>query len=283
MTPHQTDFAHGDVRKNIIDLTLPLLAAQILNLLYNVVDRIYIARIPEVGTSALTGLGICFPVIAIITAFGNLFSMGGTPLCAMRQGEGRDDEAEQIIGNVFTMLLFTSAFLMAAIYLCKKPLLYRFGASDVTFPYANDYLSIYLLGTFFAVVGLGMNSFINCQGFGRIGMMTVTIGSLANIILDPIFIFALGFGVKGAAIATVISQGISALWVMKFLTSSKAVLRLKVSAMRVRLKRIASIVSLGFSSFVMSVTGSAVQVIANSSLQFYGGDLYVCAMTVLNT
>ena len=283
MSPHRTDFAHGDIRKNMIDLALPLLAAQILNLLYNVVDRIYIARIPEVGTDALTGLGICFPIIAIITAFGNLFSMGGTPLCAMRQGEGREEEAENIIGNVFVMLLITSAVLMATIYPFRQPILYVFGASDVTFPYANDYLSIYLLGTFFAVVGLGMNNFINCQGFGRTGMITIAIGAVANIILDPIFIFLFDMGVKGAAIATIISQGISALWVMKFMTGPKAVLKLRIRAMKVKLRRITSIVSLGLSSFVMSVTGSAVQVVANSSLQFYGGDLYVCAITVINT
>jgi Na+-driven multidrug efflux pump len=196
--------------------------AQLINLLYNMVDRMYIGRIPQTGTLALTSLGLCFPIIMIVSAFANLFGSGGAPLCSIEQGKGKRDEAEKIMGNSFTMLLVCGAILTVFGIVFSKPLLYLFGASDATFPFAQQYVVIYLAGSVFVMIGLGMNSFINCQGFGQTGMMTVLLGAVANIILDPIFIFVFHMGVQGAALATIISQGLSALWVLRFLPGKKA-------------------------------------------------------------
>nr|WP_274953291.1 MATE family efflux transporter [Angelakisella massiliensis] len=284
MEPKQkNDFSQGSVVGNIIRLAVPMTLAQLVNVLYNVVDRMYIGRIPENATLALTGLGLCLPIITMVIAFANLYGMGGAPLCSIARGRGEAEEAESIMGNSFTLMMLTGVALMVFCYLFKKPMLYLFGASDVTYPYANDYLTIYLLGTLFVMTGLGMNSFVNSQGFGRVGMLTVVLGAVANIILDPIFIFVLDMGVRGAAIATVISQMLSTIWILTFLTGSRAILRLRLSAMRLKLDRVRRIVTLGTAGFMMSVTNSLVQILCNATLQSTGGDLYVGVMTILNS
>lgn len=283
MKMHQTDFSKGSVYRNIMEVAAPMTVAQLLNLLYNIVDRMYIGRIPEVGTLALTGVGLCFPIITLVTAFTYLFGNGGGPLCAMERGCGNDDEAEKLMGNTFSMLLLTGAVLMVLGLIFYKPVLYLFGASDVTFPYAGEYIRIYLFGTLFVMISLGMNPFINSQGFGNIGMITVLIGAVLNILLDPLFIFVFQMGVQGAAVATVLSQFCSAVWVLRFLTGPKASLHLKRSAMRIRWKRVKDIMALGVSGFIMAFTNSLVQVVCNATLQVYGGDMYVGVMTVLNS
>lgn len=283
MKVHQTDFSHGSVYKNIMEVALPMTFAQLLNLLYNIVDRMYIGRIPGEGTVALTGVGVCFPIITLITAFTYLFGNGGGPLCAMERGRGNEEEAERLMGNTFSMLVLTGIILMAVGYLFHRPILYAFGASDTTFPYAGAYIKVYLLGTLFVMISLGLNPFINSQGFGNIGMFTVLIGAVMNIVLDPLFIFVFHMGVKGAALATILSQGCSALWVLRFLTGPKAVLHLKGYSLRIQWKRVLRIMSLGVSGFIMAFTNSLVQVVCNATLQVYGGDLYVGIMTVLNS
>ena len=214
------DFSKGSVSGNILSLALPMTLAQLINVLYNVVDRIYIGHIPGESTVPLTGLGLALPIITIITAFANLFGMGGAPLCSIARGQRENKKAEQIMGNSFSMLLISGILLMILCLLFKKPLLYLFGASSATFPYADSYLTIYLLGAVFVMISLGMNSFINSQGFGKIGMMTVLLGAVANIILDPLFIFVFQMGVRGAAAATLISQMLSAVWVQMCIRDS---------------------------------------------------------------
>ena len=279
----QSDFSKGSVSANILSLALPLTVAQLINVLYNVVDRIYIGHIPGASSAALTGVGVTFPILSIVIAFANLFGTGGAPLFSIARGRGDDAHAADIMGNTFTMLLGTGLVLTALVLAFKKPLLYLFGASDATFPYADGYLTIYLCGTVFVMLGLGMNNFINAQGFGSMGMITVLLGAVVNIILDPVFIFALGMGVQGAALATVISQFLSALWAVAFLCGKKALLRLRPSSMRVRWKLVGEICALGLSGFIMSATNSAVQVVCNATLQAYGGDLYVGVMTIINS
>lgn len=278
----KVDFSKGSVYKNIIYMALPMMTAQIVQLLYNIVDRMYIGHLEGVGKDAITGLGLCFPVIMIVTAFCNLFSSGGSPLCAIEQGKGNTEEAERILGNTFTMLLITGVVLTALGLIFERPLLYLFGASDVTYPYATGYLQIYLLGTVFVTMGTGMNSFISCQGFGRTGMLTVVLGALVNIALDPLFIFALDLGVQGAALATILSQLLSAAWVLKFLTGRKAVLRIRKSYLSPALRRIRRIIALGLTGFIMSFTTAATQIVCSATLYRWGGDLYVGVMTVLN-
>lgn len=276
------DFTQGSVPGNILRLALPLTLAQLVNLLYSIVDRIYLGRIPEVGRTALTGVGVCLPVISIVLAFANLCSSGGAPLCSIHRGKGEEEEARQIMGNAFTLLLLFGAAMTAVGLVFHEPLLYLFGASDITFPYARDYLVIYLTGTMFVMISLGMNPFINAQGFARTGMFTVILGAVLNLVLDPVLIFGLHMGVRGAAVATVISQGCSAAWVLLFLTGSRTVLRLTFASMRLAAERVGKILSLGLSGFFMAVTNSLVQILCNASLQFYGGDLYVSVMTVIN-
>ena len=276
------DFTQGSVPGNILRIALPLTLAQLVNLLYSIVDRIYLGRIPEVGRTALTGVGVCLPVISIVLAFANLCSSGGAPLCSIHRGKGEEEEARQIMGNAFTLLLLFGAALTAVGLVFHEPLLYLFGASDITFPYARDYLVIYLTGTMFVMISLGMNPFINAQGFARTGMFTVILGAVLNLVLDPVLIFGLHMGVRGAAVATVISQGCSAAWVLLFLTGSRTVLRLTFASMRLAAGRVGKILSLGLSGFFMAVTNSLVQILCNASLQFYGGDLYVSVMTVIN-
>ena len=279
----KNDFSKGSVVGNILKLALPMTLAQLINVMYNIVDRIYIGMIPENATLALTGLGLCLPIISIVTAFANLFGMGGAPLCSIERGKGNLEEAEKIMGNSFAMMVVTGIILTALGLAFKRPMLYLFGASDATIPYAESYITIYLMGNLFVMVGLGMNSFINSQGFGTIGMMTVLLGAIANIILDPIFIFIFHMGVQGAALATIISQFLSAAWIVAFLTGKKTILRLKISAFRVEAKRALRIVGLGLSGFTMSLTNSSVQIMYNAMLQKVGGDLYVGIMTVINS
>ncbi len=279
----ENDFSKGSIVGNIMSLAVPMTLAQLINVLYNIVDRIYIGRIPEHATLSLTGLGLCLPIISMVIAFANLFGMGGAPLCSIERGRGRNDEAEMIMGNSFCLLVMFGVVLTILGLLFKRPMLYLFGASDQTFPYADSYVSIYLLGSVFVMIGLGMNSFINSQGFGRIGMMTVLLGAVANMILDPIFIFVLDMGVQGAALATVISQGLSAVWILRFLTGERTLLKLKRSSLQLQKERVKSIVALGLSGFTMSITNSLVQIMYNATLQIYGGDLYVGVMTVINS
>jgi len=279
----KNDFTKGSIIRNILSLAFPMILAQIINVLYNIVDRIYIGGLPENATLAMTGLGLTLPIITIVIAFANLFGIGGAPLCAIARGRGDDEEAEHIMGNSFVLLLISAVLLTIAGLIFKQPLLYLFGASDATFPYANDYITIYLFGNIFVLIGLGMNSFINTQGFGKIGMLTVLLGAVSNIILDPIFIFGFHMGVKGAALATVISQFLSALYIFKFLTGKKTILKLNVNSCRLKKTRVLKITMLGLAGFVMAITNSAVQIICNASLQVYGGDLYVGVMTVINS
>lgn len=279
----QSDFTIGSVRSAILRLAIPMTLAQLVSLLYNIIDRMYIGHLPENSTLALTGLGLTFPILTVITAFSNLFGMGGAPLFSIARGKKQSHRAEEIMGNTFTMLVLTGAVLTVLGLFVKRPVLYLFGASDATIGYADDYLSIYLCGSIFVMISLGMNGFINAQGFAKKGMLTVLIGAVLNIILDPIFIFVMDWGVRGAAAATVISQMVSAVWVMKFLTGKQAILHLKRRYLKVRLKMLKEIVALGMSGFIMSVTNSIVQVVCNATLQIYGGDLYIGIMTVVNS
>jgi len=277
------DFSVGSVRENILRLAIPMTLAQLINVLYNIVDRVYIGHIPEASIQALTGVGVTLPVITIIIAFANLFGAGGAPLFSMARGASEPERAGKIMGNVFSMLMLTGVALMVLAYLIKTPLLYLFGASDDTFQYANEYLSIYLLGTLFSMVSLGLNGFINAQGFGVIGMLTVSIGAVLNLLLDPLFIFVFHLGVRGAAIATVISQCVSAAWVLSFLTGRRALIRLEKENMPIQWPLVLDIMKLGLSGFVMSVTNGLVQIACNATLQQWGSDLYVSIMTVLNS
>ena len=278
-----SDFSKGSVAGNILRLALPMTVAQLINVLYSVVDRMYIGRLPDAAGNALTGLGLTFPILSMVTAFANLFGMGGSPLFSMERGRGNTDKAKEILGNTFALLVGTGVVLTVVLLLIKKPLLYAFGASDTTYPYADGYLTIYLCGSIFVMISLGLNPFINAQGFGRKGMMTVLIGAVTNIVLDPLFIFVFDMGVRGAALATIISQFFSALWAFSFLRGKKAILRLEWPYVKLRLKLVWQIVSLGFSSFVMAITNSIVQVACNSTLQSFGGDLYVGVMTIINS
>lgn len=277
------DFSKGSVIKNILKLALPMTLAQLINVLYNIVDRIYIGMIPEHATLSLTGLGLCLPIISIVIAFANLFGMGGAPLCSIERGRGNTSEAESIMGNAFVMMVAVGILLTVTGLVFRRPMLYLFGASDATIGYADAYITIYLMGNIFVMTGLGMNSFINSQGFGTVGMMTVLLGAVSNIILDPIFIFVFHMGVRGAALATILSQFLSAAWIIAFLTGKKTILRLRPSAMKLEGARVLRIVGLGMSGFTMAITNSSVQIMYNVMLQKFGGDLYVGIMTVINS
>lgn len=279
----KNDFSKGSIVKSILNMALPMILAQLINVLYNMVDRIFISRMPGEAFLALTGVGVCLPIISIVMAFANLFGMGGGPLCSIERGRGNYDEAEKIMGNSFVLLLLSGIILTVLGLLLKKPILYLFGASDLTFPFADQYVTIYLLGNVFVLISLGMNYFIGAQGFGKIGMLTVVLGAVTNIILDPIMIFLFKLGVQGAALATIISQGLSALWVLQFLTGKKAVLTLRWRNFLPEAKRVRRILGLGISGFVMQFTNSLVAMIFNTTLQQFGGDLYVGVMTIANT
>lgn len=277
------DFSQGSVRKTIVRMAVPITTAQLINILYNIVDRMYIGHMEGAGALALTGLGLCLPVISIVMAFARLSGMGGGPLCSIARGRGDYEEAEKIMGNSFTLLMIFAVVLTLLGEIFLQDMLYAFGASESTIGYAMDYGRIYMAGNVFVLISLGMNNFINAQGFARTGMITTLVGAVTNIVLDPVFIFALDMGVQGAALATVISQGLSALWVMVFLTGKKAQLRLKLSCLKLELGLVKKILALGFSGFIMALTNSVVQVVSNSVLAFYGGDLYVGVMTVLSS
>lgn len=283
MASGQVDFGGSNVRRNVLAVAAPMLVAQIVNLLYNIIDRIYIGKIPGEGTLALAGLGLCFPVITMVTAFANLFGLGGAPLCSIARGQKDEKEARKVMNNAFFMLIVTGIILTAIGIIFHKPILYLFGASDVIYPYAADYMIVYMLGTVFVMTSLGMNPYINSQGFAKIGMKTVTLGAISNIILDPIFIFGLHMGVTGAAAATIISQMFSAVWVIKFLTGKKAELTLDLKGFTPDFECVGKIAKLGTSTFVMSFTNGLVQIVCNATLQIYGGDLYISAMTVINS
>lgn len=283
MASGQVDFSSGDVRRNVLAVAAPMLVAQIVNLLYNIIDRIYIGKIPGEGTIALAGLGLCFPVITMVTAFANLFGLGGAPLCSIARGQKDEERARKVMNNAFVMLVLTGIVLTVFGIVFHKPILYLFGASDGTYPYAASYMVVYLLGTVFVMISLGMNPYINSQGFAKAGMKTVALGAVSNLILDPIFIFVLDLGVTGAAIATIISQMFSAIWVVKFLTGKKAELTLGFKGFKLDLNCILEISKLGSSTFVMSFTNGLVQIVCNSMLNIHGGDIYISAMTVINS
>lgn len=282
-TATRNDFSQGKMWKNILNQAIPLTIAQAVQVLYNVVDRIYLGHLPGTSGLALTGVGLIFPIVALITACGNLFSTGGMPLCAISRGAGEQERAERIMNNTFSMLVVTGLLLTAAGYAFRRPVLYLFGASDETYPFADAYLTVYLAGTVASMIATGMNGFINAQGFPRMGMLTIILGAVLNVILDPIFIFVLDLGVRGAAIATVISQCVSCLWVLRFLTGKQAILRLNIRQMLPQGKLLREIVALGVPGFIMSGTNCLVQVACNATLKIYGGDLYIGVMTVLNS
>lgn len=283
MAAQKNDFSQGSVSAAILRMAIPMSLAQLINILYNIVDRVYLGHLEGVGRLAITGVGLCLPIISILNAFANLCGVGGAPLCSIFRGKGETEEAEGVMGNAFALLLMFGTALTVLCMLFKRPILYLFGASDATFPYADEYLTIYLCGTIFVMIGLGMNPFINAQGFGNMGMVTVALGAVINIVLDPVFIFLLGMGVRGAALATVLSQGCSAVWVLRFLTGRRAILHLRPAGMKLRWGHVRQIVALGSSGFVMSMTNSLVQILCNATLQQVGGDLYVGIMTVINS
>lgn len=261
-----------------------MLVAQILNLMYNIVDRIYIGRIPGEGLLALGGVGLCFPFITLITAFTNLYGAGGAPLCSIERGRGHQEEAQQIMNTSFWLLVITGVLLTVLGSTFCRPVLTLFGASDTSLPYAMSYMRIYLLGTIFSMVALGMNPFINSQGFANVGMTTIFLGAVTNIVLDPLFIFVFRLGVQGAAWATVCSQILSAVFVMRFLTGSRAELRLLLRKRpALQRKHVWDIIGLGSASFVMQCTNSLVQIACNRMLGAFGGDIYISTMTIINS
>ena len=271
------------VGKLMASMTLPAILAQIINILYSIIDRIYIGHMEGVGANALTGVGVTFCITVFISAFSAFISNGAAPLAAIWLGKGDREHAEKILGNSVSFLLICTAALMAFFYAFQRPLLYMFGASDATIGYAVDYLSIYLVGTLFVELALGLNAFIICQSQPRIAMFSVLIGAIANIILDPIFIFGLHMGVKGAAVATVISQGLSAAWVMSFLLGKKSSLKIRRSCMRLEGRILGSVFSLGISPFIMNATESFISIVLNHGLQAYGGDLHVGSLTIMQS
>ena len=271
------------VGRLLFSLALPAITAQVVNVLYNMVDRMYIGHIPVVGATALTGLGVTLPVILLVSAFATLASMGGAPRASIMMGKGRKEDAERILGNCTMALVVMGVLLTAAILLFGRQALLIFGADQETIGYAWDYLAIYALGTIAVQVALGLNAFITAQGFSRTSMLTVLIGAVLNIILDPVFIFALNMGVRGAALATILSQAVSAVWVVRFLTGKKTHLRIRASYLRISAKVYLPCVALGLSPFIMQFTESVLYVCFNSSLLRYGGNLAVGAMTILSS
>lgn len=277
------DFSKGRISINILHQAVPLMVAQLVQLLYNVIDRIYIGHLPQIGSAALTGIGLVFPVTTMITAFISLYSSGGTPLFSIARGMKEDDKAENILGQVVTLLTLSSVILMIICYLFRKPILYAFGASDSSYIYADMYLQIYLVGTLFSMLTTGLNGFISAQGYPGTGMCTVLIGAILNLLLDPLFIYGFNWGVRGAAVATVISQLISFLWIVRFFAGKKNEYRIRKKYLILKAGLVKNIVSLGLSGFVMQGTNCIVQVVCNKMLQMYGGDLYIGVMTVLNS
>lgn len=271
------------VGKLLLKLALPTVTAQIINMLYNIVDRIYIGHIPEIGEAALTGVGVCMPLIMIVTAFSAFAAYGGAPRASIYMGQGNHDSAEKTLGNCFAVQFIISVLLTAALLLWNRDFLMAFGASDKTIGYGVEYMNIYAIGTIFVQMTLGMNAFITAQGFAKTGMFSVLIGAVANIVLDPIFIFGFNMGVAGAAWATIISQAMSCAWVLLFLCGRKTHLRLRVKYMRLSRKIVLPSLALGLSSFIMQASESIISICFNSSLQSYGGDIAVGAMTILTS
>ena len=271
------------VGRLLLKLATPAIAAQIVNLLYNMVDRIYIGHIEGVGKLALTGVGVCFPLIMIISAFAALVGMGAAPRASIFMGRGDKDSAEKILGNSFTLLVMISVVLTTVFLLFAEPVLLAFGASANTIKYALDYFNIYSIGTVFVQLTLGMNAFISAQGFAKISMLTVIIGAVLNIVLDPVFIFAFDMGVKGAALATIISQAVSMLWILKFLTGTKTELKIRRKNLVLNPEVFLPCMALGLSPFIMQATESLISVCFNSSLLKYGGDIAVGSMTILTS
>lgn len=259
------------------------MAAQLIQLLYNIVDRIYIGHLPSSDGLALTGIGLSFPIVTLIAAFTCLFGMGGSPLCSIARGEGNEERAQNLQGTAAWLLLVSSLVLMIFCFLFRRPILYLFGASDSTYPYADAYLAIYLLGTPFSMLGTGLNYFINAQGFPKTGMCTTLVGAVLNIVLDPLFIFVFGMGVEGAAIATVISQAVSAVWVIAFLAGKQALIPLTRKSFRFDRALAGEMTALGLSGFIMQATNCLVQIVCNVTLSQHGGDLYVGIMTIVNS
>ena len=275
--------AKEPIGRLLVKLAVPTVAAQMINMLYNIVDRIYIGHIPASGSMALTGVGVCMPLIMIISAFAALVGNGGAPRASILMGKGDKDKAEKILGNCFTTQLIISVILTFVMYIFNRPLLLAFGASENTIEYAVSYMNIYALGTLFVQLTLGMNTFITAQGFAKIGMFSVLIGAVVNIALDPVFIFALDMGVSGAALATIISQACSCVWVLSFLFGKKTTLRIKKENLPLRAGIILPCLALGLSLFIMQASESIISVCFNSSLLKYGGDVAVGAMTILTS
>lgn len=283
MPQSKSMLATEPVKKLLWKLAIPTVAAQLINMLYNIVDRIYIGHIPQDGALALTGVGVCMPLIMIVTAFASLVGSGGAPRASIALGKQKQQEAETILGNCFTTQLIISVVLTAALLAWNRDLLLAFGASENTIEYGVSYMNIYAIGTLFVQLTLGMNAFITAQGFARTGMLSVAIGAVMNIILDPIFIFGLDMGVQGAALATILSQAASCTWVLWFLFGKKTILKLKRAHMRILPRVIGPCLALGLSSFIMMASESVVSVCFNASLLKYGGDIAVGAMTILTS
>ena len=279
----EVNLGEEPIGRLLMTLAVPAITSQLVNALYNMVDRMYIGHIPEIGSTALTGVGVCFPLIMIISAFASLIGMGGAPRASIYMGKKDNKTAEKIMGNCFTALIVIAVILTAAVLLFQEPLLYLFSASSDTIGYAKEYMSIYAVGTIFVQLTLGMNAFISAQGFSKISMLTVVIGAVTNIVLDPVFIFLFDMGVAGAALATILSQALSAAWAVWFLCGKKTVLRLKKENLRIRLSLLMPCVGLGVAPFVMQSTESILLLCFNSSLLKYGGDLAVGAMTILSS
>ena len=279
----QMELGTKSISKLLFSMAIPAITAQVINLLYNMIDRMYIGHIPEVGATALTAVGVTMPIIMVISAFAALVSMGGAPRSSIMMGKGDKDTAEKILGNCTTALVLISVTLTAVGLIFGEKMLMTFGASENTIKYALDYLNIYAFGTLFVQLALGLNAFITAQGFAKMSMLTVLVGAVLNIILDPIFIFGFNMGVKGAALATVISQGVSALLVMKFLTGNKTLLKIKKEYLKIDFKVLLPCIALGLSPFIMQSTESILAISFNTSLLKYGGDLAVGAMTILSS
>lgn len=267
----------------VVSMAIPSVMAQLVNVLYNIVDRVYIGHIKDVGTLALTGLGVCFPILMLVSAFSAFVGFGGAPLAAIQLGKGNRKEAEKILGNGILVLIFFSVMLTTIFLIIKEPILYAFGASEKTIEFALSYLTIYLCGTIFVQAATGLNPFITCQGQAKTAMLSVVIGAVINLVLDPIFIFGLDMGVKGAALATIISQACSAVWVVHFLSSEKSSIHILWKELRPDFKIIGSIAKLGISPFIMQATESLINIVFNTGLQKYGGDLYVGSMTIMQS
>lgn len=276
----QNDFSKGNIPRTITRLAIPMILAMLVNALYSVVDRIYIGHLSSVGQTALTGIGLCYPITMAIAAFSYLVGNGGGPLTSILRGAKDDEGAEKVLGNSITLLVLFGILVPLICFLIQKPVLYLFGASDATYPYAREYITIYLSGSLPVMLTLGLNPFLNAQGFTRTGMMTVLIGAVCNIVLDPLFIFVFGMGVRGAAVATVISQTVSAVWVIAFLLGKKNLIRVRKQFLRLQRDVSMRIMGLGVSTFIMNLTEAAISAVFNASLSRFGGDIYVTVMTV---